>query len=137
MATATNAMAAASIQPKMCETGNIAIVCTQALISTQTSGSAWKLFNVASDMTIVDVYMRLQTAASTAASLINLGVATNAATFIASYAQDSVAVGRATAGLPYTCTADTPIYAYTSVGAATAASNLVVVAIVTPKDNMA
>lgn len=137
MALITNAMAAATVQPKFTEVGNLEIICTQAIASNAASGQAYKLFNVASGMTLVDVYMRLATAASTAASVIHLGIATNSSDFIASYAQNVVTVGRATVGLPYTCTADTPIYAWTDGGAATAASNLIVVATVSPTDNKA
>lgn len=133
--TTTNAMAGSSIQPKFSETETISIVCTQAIASDAASGTVYKLFNVASGMTLIDIYMRLQTAASTAASLIKLGTTTNGVDLIPTYAQNIVTVGRATAGLPYTCTADTPIYAWTDTGAATAASNLVVVAMVAPTEN--
>ena len=133
--TTTNTMAGATIQPKFSETETISIVCTQAIASDAASGSAYKLFNIASGMTLVDVYIRLQTAASTATSVVKLGIATNSADFVATYAQNITTVGRATAGLPYTCTADTPIYAWTDTGAATAASNLVVVAMVAPTEN--
>jgi hypothetical protein len=135
MTTTTNAMAAASVQPKFAEVGNLSIICTQAIASDAASGTGYKLFNVASGMTLVDIYMRLATAASTATSVINLGIATNSSDFIQSYAQNGVAVARATVGLPYTCTADTPLYAWTTGGAATAASNLIVVATVTSTDN--
>lgn len=131
MTTTTNAMAAASIQPKWYEVGDHTIICTQAIASNAASGSAYKLFNVASGMTLKDVYMRLATAFSTAASTIHLGIATNSSDFIQSYAGNVVTVSRATVGIPYTCTADTPIYAWQDGGAATATSNLVVVATVT------
>jgi hypothetical protein len=136
MATTTNAMAAASIQPKYFETGQHTIICTQAIASDAATATAYQLFNLASGMTLVDVYIRLATAASTATSTLHLGIATNAATFVASYAQNIITVGRATAGLPYTCTADTPIYAYTAGGAATAASNLICVATVAATENV-
>lgn len=135
MTTTTNAMAAASVQPKFAEVGDLSIICTQAIASGAASGTAYKLFNVASGMTLKDVYMRLATAASTATSVIHLGIATNSSDFIASYAQNGVGVARATVGLPYTCTADTPIYAWTDGGAGTAASNLIVVATVASTDN--
>ena len=130
MALITNAMAGATIQPMFKEVGDLTIICTQAIASDAASGQPYKLFNVASGMTLKDVYMRLATAASTATSTVMLGIATNSSDFIQSYAQNSVAIARATVGLPYTCTADTPIYAWTSGGAATAASNLIVVATV-------
>jgi hypothetical protein len=128
--TTSNAMAAASVQPRFTELGNVTIVCTQAIASDASQGNGYKLFNVASGMTIADVYMRLTTAASTATSVFHLGIATNSSDFIQSYAMNVVTIGRATVGLPYTCTADTPIYAWTGGGAATAASSLVVVATV-------
>jgi hypothetical protein len=137
MATITNAMAASGIQPKFVENGTFAYVCTQAIASNAASLAAYKLFVVASDVTIVDMYLRLATAASTAATLLNVGTTTNGAQFIASYATSTVVLGRATAGLPYTCTADTPIYANLSAGDCTAASNLIVVAICAAKDNIA
>lgn len=136
MATTTNAMAAASIQPKYSEVGEHTIICTQAIASDAASGTAYKLFNVASGMTLVDVYIRLATAASTATSVIKLGIATNSADFVASYAQNITTVGRATVGIPYTCTADTPIYAWTDGGAATGASNLICVATVSATENV-
>lgn len=136
MALVTNAMAAAGIQPKFKESGNLTIVCTQSVASNATTATPWKLFNVASDMTIIDMYMRLATASGTSTGKLNIGIATNAATFIATAGQDSTAVARATAGLPYTCTADTPVYAYITAADGTAASNMIVVAVITAKDNM-
>jgi hypothetical protein len=133
--TTTNAMAAASVQPKFIEKGDFSIVCTQALASNAASLAAYKLFNVASDVTIRDMYMRLATAASTAATLLNVGLATATASFIETAAASVVTMARATKGLPYTCTADTPIYAFLTAGDCTAASNLVVVAVCCAKDN--
>jgi hypothetical protein len=137
MTTTTNAMAASTVQPKFVEVGNFSIVCTQAIASNAASLAAYKLFVVASDVTIVDMYLRLGTAASTAATLMNVGITTNGSDFIASYATSTIVLGRATKGLPYTCTADTPIYANLSAGDCTAASNLYVVAICAAKDNVA
>jgi hypothetical protein len=129
-------MAAASIQPKYIEVGDLSVVCTQAIASNAASGKAYKMFNVASGMTIVDLYMRCQTAHSTAASTIHLGLATNSSDFIQSYAGNVTTIARATVGLPYTCTADTPVYAWQDIGASTAASNLVVCARIVASDNM-
>lgn len=135
MALITNTMAGATIQPKFKEAGDFSIVCTQTILSNAASTQAYKLFNVASDVTIVDVYMRLATAASTAATLFNLGLATATASFVETAAASAVTIARATKGLPYTCTADTPIYAFITAGDCTAASNLLVVARCVSKDN--
>lgn len=137
MALITNSMAASSIQPKFIEKGDFSIVCTQAILSNAASTQAYKLFNVASDVTIVDIYHRLATAASTAATLFNVGLATATASFIETAAASITTVVRATKGLPYTCTADTPVYAFITIGDCTAASNLVVVAHCVAKDNQA
>lgn len=137
MALVTNAMAAANIQPKYDESGLVTIVCTQAIAVNATTGTPWKLFNVASDMTIVDMYLRLATACGTSTGKLNIGIATNAATFIETAGQDAVTVARATKGLPYTCTADTPIYCYVTTTNCTAASNLIVVATLESAQNIA
>ncbi len=137
MALVTNAMAGAKIQPKCKETGTFQIVCTQSVASDATTATPWKLFNVASDVTIIDMYLRLATASGTSTGKLNIGIATDAATFIVTASQAVVTVARATAGLPYTCTADTPIYCYISGADGTAASNLIVVATLAAKDNIA
>lgn len=137
MALVKNALAAASIQPKFKEAGNFQIVCTQAIASNATTGTPWELFVVASDVEILDMYLRLATACGTSTGKLNIGIATNAATFVVTAGQDVTTMARATAGLPYKCTADTPIYAYVTTANCTAASNLIVVATLAAKDNIA
>jgi len=124
--TVTNAMAGATIQPKFSDVEVWSIVCTQAIASAAASGENYKLFYVSSGATILDVYLRLATACSTAASLMHVGLTSGGSDFVASAAQSVTTVARATKGLPYACTADQLVYLNLDVGATTAASNAIV-----------
>lgn len=125
MALITNTMAGATIQPKFKEMGAFMIVCTQAIASDAASAQAYKLFNIASGCTLTDIYIRLSAQIVTGTTL-NLGLATNGTDFISGGSCTSVVIQRGTGSLPYTCTADTPIYIYLSAAAGTAGNALVV-----------
>jgi len=125
MAVITNAMAGATIQPKFREMGSFKIVCTQAIASDAASAQAYKLFNIASGCTLTDIYIRLSAQIVTGSTL-NLGLATNGTDFIGAGSCTSVVIQRGSAGMPLTCTADTPVYIYLSAAAGTAGNALVV-----------
>lgn len=134
---ATNAMAAAAVQPKHTEVGTMAIVCTQAIASGVASDSHYKLFFVGSGMTIVDCMMRYDTAVGTSNRYGHIGIASGGKTLVSSHALSLTYPGRggADCALPYSCTADTTIF-YTHGGASTAISNLIVTCFVAPTENV-
>lgn len=131
MATITNTMAGSSIQPKWFEVGVHPIVCTQAIASGAASGQDYKLFAVASGMTILDVICRLTTAINATNAYFHLGIASGDKTLVSTATCGSTVPQRGGPDciLPYTCTADTYVYA-TLGAAATAASSLIVTALV-------
>lgn len=138
MATVTNTLVGSGVQPKFLETGVWAIECTQSLASNAASGTTYELFYVSSGCKVLDVVVKLATAASTAGSKVNVGYVGGATAYLATHALDSAWTARATgAGLFVTTafTADTKITADLD-GACTAATNLYVRALIAKSDEL-
>lgn len=140
MATISNAMAAAGIQPKHWEIGVLPIVCTQAVASDAASDQDYKLFAVAKGMTIVKAMLQIDTAiesADTTNTMIHMGLASGGGQLVSS-GQVSYTYPQyfgAACTLPYTCTADA--YVYLTLGvAATAAANVVCTVYACPTHQM-
>lgn len=140
MATISNAMAAAGIQPKHTESAIMPIVCTQAIASGAASDQDYKLFAVAKGMTIVKALLTIDTAlesADTTNTMIHMGITSGGKTLVSS-GQVSYLYPQqfgADCTLPYTCTADT--YVYVTLGvAATAAGNVIATVYAMPTDQM-
>lgn len=133
----TNAMAAAGIQPKHTEVGCMAIVCSQAIASGAASDGHYALFKVASGMTIVECMSRLATAIRATNTYYHIGIASGGKTLVSSASLGYVYPMQygADCTLPYSCTADTTIYA-TLGGASTAISTLIVTCMVAPTENI-
>lgn len=129
MATITNAMAAAAIQPKWHEVGDFSVVCTQAIASGAASDQDYKLFTVASGATILDVFARFATAINVTNSYYHVGIASGGKTLISSQSVGYTypSKGGPDVTLPYECTADTDVYMTLGV-ASTAISSFIVVA---------
>lgn len=134
---ATNAMAAAGIQPKHVEVGALAIVCTQAIASGAASDGHYALFKVASGMTIVECLSRLNTAIRATNTYYHVGIASGGKTLVSSASLGYVYPMQfgADCTLPYTCTADTTIY-LTMGQAATAAASCIVTCIIAATENV-
>ena len=134
---ATNAMAAAGIQPKHTEVGTMAIVCTQAIASGAASDGHYALFKVASGMTIVECMSRLDTAIRATNTYYHIGIASGGKTLVSSASLGYVYPhrGGADCALPYSCTADATIY-LTMGQAATAAASLIVTCFIAPTENV-
>lgn len=141
MATVTNTLVGSGVVPKFLETGVWAIECSQAIASGAASATTYELFYVCSGCKVLDLKVCLATAASTAASKINVGHANDADAYLATIALDSAwalsATGAGTAGwfAVSAFTADTKITA-DLVGATTAATNLYVRAIIAKADEL-
>lgn len=136
---ATNAMAAAGIQPKHTEVATMTVICTQAVASGAASDGHYNLFKVASGMTIVDAMARLTTAINATNVYYHVGVASGGGQLVSTAPCGANGVPPQRAGascvLPYTCTADTTIVA-TLGAASTAASALIVTAQIAPTEQI-
>ena len=135
---ATNAMAAAGIQPKHTEVATMTVICTQAIASGAASDGHYNLFKVASGMTIVDAIVRMTTAVNATNTYFHVGVASAGEQLISSASLGRVYPQRtdsASKVLPYTCTADTTIVA-TLGAASTAISSMIVTALIAPTEQI-
>lgn len=134
---ATNAMAAAGIQPKHTEVATMTVICSQAIASGAASDGHYNLFKVASGMTIVQAMSRLTTAINATNSYYHVGIASGGGQLVSSASNGYVYPHHfgAACTLPYSCTADTTIVA-TLGAASTAISALVVTVEIAPTENI-
>jgi hypothetical protein len=117
-------MAGSTIQPKWFDVGVHAVVCTQAIASAAASDQDYKLFAVASGMTILDAVGRLSAGINATNTYWHMGIASGGKTLVSTGTNFRAwpQRGGPDVTLPYSCTADTFVWLFHGAAATAAVS---------------